>query len=218
MSLRNAATTRAIAIAMTTAFAATACGAVPSGAERAAMAVPEAAAVREPVTVQAGDAAAATPDARRPGDVSRPVRLRIPAIGVSAPVVKLALDRTGKLIAPKRFDVVGWNVAGPEPGERGTAVIAGHVDSRTGPAVFYRLGKLRKGDEIRVERADGTAVVFTVRRLARYPKNRVPNAEVYGSRGRPELRLITCGGFFDRTRRSYRDNIVVFAADAEEKR
>ncbi|WP_093257665.1 sortase domain-bontaining protein [Thermostaphylospora chromogena] len=89
---------------------------------------------------------------------------------------------------------------------------------RTGPAVFYRLGKLRKGDEIRVERADGTAVVFTVRRLARHPKSRVPDAEVYGSRGRPELRLITCGGSFDRTRRSCRDNIVVFAANAEERR
>lgn len=142
-------------------------------------------------------------------DVAVPVRLRVPAIGVDTRVIRLALDRKGKLIAPKRYDVAGWNVAGPEPGERGAAVVAGHVDSKTGPAVFYRLRALKPGNKIHVHRADGTRATFTVYRLARYSKARVPNAVVYGATRGPELRLITCGGTFDG--RSYRDNVVVFA-------
>ncbi|WP_233510520.1 class F sortase [Actinomadura craniellae] len=142
--------------------------------------------------------------------VPDPVRVRIPAIRVSAPVVPLPLDRNGTLVAPKGFTETGWNQAGPEPGEQGTAVIAGHVDSHSGPAVFYRLRELRAGDRILVDHRGGT-VEFTVRRLARHPKNRIPNEAVYGATGNAELRLITCGGSFDRSRRSYRDNIIVFA-------
>ncbi|WP_188189308.1 class F sortase [Nonomuraea sp. SYSU D8015] len=157
---------------------------------------------------QAGGAADA-----RGADVARPVRLHIPAIGLSTRVIPLRLDAKGKLIAPESFDRVGWNKSGPEPGERGVAVIAGHVDSTTGPAVFYRLPKLRKGDRVHVDRADGTSVTFVVNRLARYPKDRIPDKEVYGSGGADaQLRLITCGGTFDRQRRSYRDNVIVFAS------
>jgi sortase (surface protein transpeptidase) len=145
------------------------------------------------------------------GDVADPVRLRIPSIGVSTRVTGLRLDADGRLIAPKRFDQVGWHRGGPEPGETGVAVIAGHVDSTTGPAVFYRLRELRAGARVHVDRADGSTVTFQVRRLARYPKNRVPDREVYGSGGGAQLRLITCGGDFDRKRRSYRDNVVVYA-------
>ncbi|REE98783.1 class F sortase [Thermomonospora umbrina] len=149
------------------------------------------------------------PGAGRPA--ADPVRLRIPAIGVSTRVIPLGLDRHGRLIAPTRFDVVGWNRAGPEPGEPGNAVIAGHVDSHSGPAVFYRLRRMRVGDRVHVDRADGTSVVFMTHRLARFPKRRVPDAEVYGGDGRsPGLRLITCAGSFDRSRRSYRDNLIVF--------
>jgi len=144
-------------------------------------------------------------------DAAAPVRLRIPAIGVSARVIALKLDGKGRLIAPKSFVRVGWNKAGPEPGERGAAVIAGHVDSRTGPAVFYRLRQLRKGDRVHVDRADGSTVSFTVYRVARYAKNKIPNKQVYGPTSGAQLRLITCGGTFDRSRRSYRDNVVVFA-------
>ncbi|CAI7976082.1 Peptidase C60 sortase A and B (Modular protein) [Frankia sp. Hr75.2] len=142
--------------------------------------------------------------------VADPVRVRIPAIAVSAPVVPLSLDGGGRLQAPDGFSETGWNAAGPEPGETGTAVIAGHVDSRTGPAVFFRLRDLAPGDRVEVERADGSSVVFVVRRLARLPKDAVP-ADVYGSTGAPALRLITCGGVFDQARSSYRDNVVVFA-------
>ncbi|MBA2895879.1 class F sortase [Nonomuraea soli] len=144
-----------------------------------------------------------------PADVANPVRLRIPSIGVTTTIIPLPLDRKGKLVAPKRFDLAGWNVAGPEPGERGAAVIAGHVDSRTGPAVFYRLRSLTPGRKIHVHRADGTRATFTVYRIAQYSKAKVPNAVVYGATRGPELRLITCGGSFDG--RSYRDNVVVFA-------
>ncbi|MER5648003.1 class F sortase [Streptosporangium sp. NPDC002524] len=145
-------------------------------------------------------------------EVANPVRLRVPAIGVSTAVIALRLDARNKLVAPVRFDRVGWNKAGPEPGEAGAAVIAGHVDSRTGPAVFHRLGKLRPGHRVHVDRADGSTVTFTVRRLARFPKSRIPDRQVYGSAKGAELRLITCGGTFDRKRRSYRDNVIVFAS------
>ncbi|GAA0412359.1 class F sortase [Acrocarpospora corrugata] len=144
-------------------------------------------------------------------DVADPVRLSIPAIGVSTKVIALPLDRNGRLVAPRQFDRVGWNKAGPEPGEKGVSVIAGHVDSKTGPAVFYRLRQLTKGDRIHVHREDGTKATFTVQRVARYPKNRIPDSVVYHAGSGTHLRLITCGGTFDRSRGSYRDNIVVFA-------
>ncbi|WP_327587413.1 class F sortase [Nonomuraea sp. NBC_00507] len=161
-----------------------------------------------PVSVPDSGTSDAAP---RRADVANPVRLRIPAIGVSTRVIPLRLDAGNRLIAPKQFDRVGWNKAGPEPGEQGVAVIAGHVDSTTGPAVFYRLRQLRKGDRVHVDRADGTTVTFVVNRLSRYPKNRIPDKEVYGSGGGTQLRLITCGGAFDRQRRSYQDNVIVFA-------
>ncbi|MFC6895707.1 sortase domain-bontaining protein [Nonomuraea dietziae] len=91
-------------------------------------------------------------------------------------------------------------------------MIAGHVDSRTGPAVFHGLRDLKPGARIHVDRKDGSTVTFQVRRLAGYPKSRIPDTQVYGSTGRPELRLITCAGTFDQKRRSYRDNLVIFAS------
>jgi len=140
-----------------------------------------------------------------------PVRLRIPDIGVSAPVVPLDLDAHGQLEPPRKFTEVGWNYAGPEPGEDGVAVIAGHVDSKTGPAVFYRLGDLRPGAAVFVEEADGHTARFVVDRIARYPKNAFPDAEVYRSGSGAQLRLITCGGAFNRSTGHYVDNIVAFA-------
>lgn len=145
------------------------------------------------------------------GQVADPARIRIPTIGVSAPVVPLALAADGRLAAPKVFAETGWNVEGPEPGENGTAVIAGHVDSHTGPAVFFRLRELVPGDRVQVDRTDGSSAEFVVSRLASYPKDELPSEEVYGPTGRPALRLITCGGTFDQARSSYRDNVIVFA-------
>lgn len=156
--------------------------------------------------------APASPRATRAGRAARPVRVQIPSIGVDAPLISLGLDRTGALEVPARFDQVGWWAGGSRPGERGPAVIVGHVDSRTGPAVFFKLRALRRGDAVVVRRRDGTSVRFIVRSSERYPKDRFPTARVYGPTRRPELRLITCSGTFDRSTGHYLDNTVVYAA------
>ncbi len=158
-----------------------------------------------PVTVRAD----AVP--RRHARAPRPVRIVIPAIGVDAPVIPLGLDRAGALEVPRRFSDTGWWTGGSRPGERGPAVIAGHVDSHTGPAAFFRLRDLRHGAAITVERADGSRVRFHVQRSARYPKTRFPTAEVYGRTAAPTLRLVTCSGTFDRVTGHYLDNTVVYA-------
>jgi Sortase domain len=142
---------------------------------------------------------------------SPPARLEIPAIGVSTRLVRLGLLADGTMEVPRDYGVAGWFTGGPMPGQLGPAVIAGHVDSKTGPAVFYRLRDLRPGDQIRVVRADGRVVRFEVESLARYPKRELPEEEVFGATTTPALRLITCAGAFDRSQRSYRDNLVVSA-------
>jgi sortase (surface protein transpeptidase) len=143
--------------------------------------------------------------------LSRPVRVEIPAIGVSSPLVRLGLNPDGTMQVPGDYQVAGWFTGAPQPGQLGPAVIAGHVDSRTGPAVFYRLRDLRPGDQIRVVRADRRFVRFRVDSLASYPKQSLPGEEVYGATTAPVLRLITCAGAFDRAQRSYRENLVVSA-------
>jgi hypothetical protein len=140
-----------------------------------------------------------------------PVRIEIAAIGVRAPVIRLGLNRDGSLEVPTRFDETGWWAGGARPGERGPAVIAGHVDSRTGPAVFFRLDRLRARDAIEVVRRDGSRARFLVQRIARYRKAAFPTARVYGPTRRPALRLITCSGAFDSASGHYVDNTVVYA-------
>ena len=142
---------------------------------------------------------------------SPPVRVDIPAIGVSSPLARLGLNPDRTMEVPADFQVAGWFTGAPQPGQLGPAVIAGHVDSRTGPAVFYRLRDLRPGDQIRVVRADRRVVRFKVDSVASYPKRSLPTDAVYGTTTTPALRLITCAGTFDRSSRSYRDNLVVSA-------
>lgn len=142
-----------------------------------------------------------------------PVGLQIPAIGLAEPsVVDLGIDGAGRLEAPEDFARVGWFTDGPLPGAVGPAVMVGHVDSRAGPAVFYRLRELEAGDEIVVPRSDGGRSRFAVDRIEQYPKDSFPALQVYGATPGPELRLITCGGTFDRSVRHYVDNIVVYAS------
>jgi hypothetical protein len=143
----------------------------------------------------------ASPSAALPAPPAQapPTRVRIPAIRVDSPLETLELDGAGALQAPRDFARAGWYAAGTAPGDVGPAVIAGHVDSREGPAVFFRLHQLRAGDTIGVVATD------------RYPKNRFPTEAVYGPTPDPQLRLVTCGGVFDRDRRSYVDNVVVYA-------
>ena len=140
-----------------------------------------------------------------------PVRLQIPAIAVSTPLVRLGRLPDGSIEVPHDWNTAGWYDRGPRPGQPGPAVILGHVDSKTGPAVFFRLRALRPRDVVRVGLADGRTLTFRVQRLQRYPKDEFPTEAVYLPTLNRELRLITCGGEFDYAAGSYRDNIVVYA-------
>jgi sortase family protein len=143
--------------------------------------------------------------------VADPMRVVIPAIGVDAAVVPLDLWPDGTLKVPADFSWTGWYTGGPEPGEPGAAVIIGHVDSADGPAVFFHLRKLAPNNEIIVQTIDGDSFTFVVEGVEQYPKSTFPTTAVYGPTNERALRLITCGGTFDRAARSYRDNLVVFA-------
>jgi sortase (surface protein transpeptidase) len=140
-----------------------------------------------------------------------PVSLTIPAIGVKTSLVHLGLQANGTLEVPGTPTVAGWYTGSPRPGAAGAAVIAGHVDSRYGPGIFFWLRSMRAGERIYVKRADGTLAVFTVTGVRTYPKDQFPTAAVYGPAPDAELRLITCGGIFDQSVGSYLSNVVVFA-------
>jgi hypothetical protein len=163
-----------------------------------------------PAPAQPGQRPAPAAIARR----AQPVGVEIPAIGVSAPLVRLGLTPDGRLAAPESWSAAGWWTGGPKPGENGPAVIAGHVDSKSGPAVFYQLRKLGRGDRVIVTYSDRSTVSFAVERIDRHPKGAFPTAQVYGGTSGPTLRLITCGGEFDRSSGHYRDNVIVFASMA----
>ena len=139
---------------------------------------------------------------------SEPVSVSIPRIGVRSKLVPLGLKR-GVMETPRPADV-GWYSRGPSPGALGPAVIAGHV-TWNGPAVFYRLGTMRRGDQVSVTRKDGKTAVFTVTRVTQFSKSRFPTRAVYGPIDHAGLRLITCGGTYDKARSRYLDNLVVFA-------
>jgi Sortase domain len=140
-----------------------------------------------------------------------PVRIDIPRIQVSSSLERLGRARDGTVEVPSRWGVAGWYALGPRPGDPGSAVILGHVDSRSGPAVFYRLHRLRPGDEIVVTRADRSTVRFAVQRTEQYDKLRFPTDEVYYPTLTSTLRLVTCGGQFDASTGHYRSNVIVFA-------
>jgi LPXTG-site transpeptidase (sortase) family protein len=148
----------------------------------------------------------------RPLPRSRPTSLRIPSLGVDAPVVGIGLDGDRRLETPPvdRPKVVGWYEGGSTPGEAGTAIAVGHRDTRTGPAVFAALGQIKPGKLIEAKRADGRTAVYTVDRVKVFDKSGFPDEEVYGRASRPELRVLTCGGLFSR-RTGYTSNVVVFA-------
>ncbi|MFE0514298.1 class F sortase [Streptomyces sp. NPDC058964] len=139
-------------------------------------------------------------------------RVRIPAIRVDAPVVPVGLDTDGWVTAPPPEDpnLAGWFTGAVSPGEKGTSVIVGHVDNTKGPAVFYALGSLKKGNRIEVARTDGKTAVFEIYGIEVFAKSNFPGDRVYGSKGTPELRVITCGGGFSK-QHGYDGNVVVFA-------
>jgi hypothetical protein len=142
--------------------------------------------------------------------VADPRLVSVPALNISAELKPLHLDAKGRL-APPRYGVAGWYEAGPEPGEPGRAVIAGHVDTEVGPDVFYGLGDAQRGQRIRVGLEDGTTLTFQVTAVEQFSRGAFPTQRVYGKTDKRELRLITCGGDFDRAVGHYQDNLVVFA-------
>lgn len=163
---------------------------------------------------------AAAPDVRlpppaRPLASAPPRRVDIPDLGVRAPVTARGLDARGAVEPPpyERAGTVGWYAAGAAPGSAGVALLVGHVDTETRPAVFYKLSVLRPGATVRVARDDGGTAEFTVDDVRVQPRDRFDARQAYGPHhpGRAELRLITCGGTFDRARRSYTANVIVSA-------
>jgi sortase (surface protein transpeptidase) len=144
--------------------------------------------------------------------VALPVRLRIPALHVTSSLLRLGLAEDGTIETPGPADIAGWYKDGPRPGQPGPAVILGHVDSRaTGPGVFFNLYRLKRGAAVLVDRADGSTVTFRVTKVSRVSKTRFPTDLVYTPTLQSALRLVTCGGSFDKTKRSYRDNVIVYA-------
>jgi sortase (surface protein transpeptidase) len=143
---------------------------------------------------------------------SVPVALSIPAIGVTTPLSTLGLNPDGTVEVPTDFQEAGWYRLGPSPGQAGSAVILGHVDSYQGPAVFFRLRALVAGNQIDVTLADGESVRFEVTSVETYSKQAFPAQLVYGSHGDAALQLVTCGGAFDAQTGSYLSNVVVFSS------
>ncbi|MEY9876123.1 hypothetical protein ABH931_005633 [Streptacidiphilus sp. MAP12-33] len=147
-----------------------------------------------------------------PLPAATPLRVRIPSIGVDAPLASLSLDRAGRLVPPPegRRNLAGWYADGTAPGSAGPAIIAGHVDNAHGPAVFYALGSLSRGDTVDVVRADRRTAVFLVDQVRVFDKDHFPDNQVYGPTPLAALRLITCGGGY-RAGQGYLGNVVVFA-------
>ncbi|MET2010362.1 class F sortase [Microbacterium chocolatum] len=143
-----------------------------------------------------------------------PAQVTIPAIDLAEPLIDLGLQADGSMEVPVDFDDVGWYTPGGRPGGRGPVVIAGHVDSPTGPAVFLRLHELVPGDAVTVTAADGSVHEYVVTEVRDVAKNAFPTAEVFGATAADTLRLITCGGLFDTAAASYTDNRIVFAERA----
>ena len=147
---------------------------------------------------------------------SRPASLDIPAIGVRSVVHALGQTDSGGLETPAvgpTYNDAAWYRYSPAPGSLGPSILLGHVDSAAeGPSVFFRLGELRKGDRVRVTRADGTVAVFAVDRVRRYAKDDFPTRLVYSDTDHAALRIVTCGGAFDDVSGHYLDNVVVFAS------
>ena len=142
---------------------------------------------------------------------SAPTGIDIPSVGIrSTTFVDLSVAADGTISVPGTANEVGFYTGGPTPGQLGPAVIGAHVDSTQGPGIFYRLGAIKPGAEIKVNRADGSVTTFTVDKVATYPKDQFPTEEVYrGDFTKSEIRLVTCGGTFDKVKH-YLDNVVVF--------
>jgi sortase (surface protein transpeptidase) len=144
-----------------------------------------------------------------------PASITIPSIGVRSSLVRLGLDSDGSVEVPTSFHVAGWYEHSVAPGAIGPAIILGHVDSKSGPGIFYKLGALRPGDRVAVQRADGSTVTFVITGVRSYAKAQFPTIDVYANTPTPTIRLITCGGAFDSATGHYLSNTVAFGQLAD---
>jgi len=144
--------------------------------------------------------------------IGKPVRLIINRIGVNAKIEHVGLDRERNMDVPKSWDNAGWYSLGPKPGMPGNVVIDGHLDSPNGPAVFFRLSKLEKGDEIYIISEDGKEYIYTVNNMEKYEFDKFPLKKVFGETNSFNLNLITCVGVFDRIAKNYSHRIVVYSS------
>jgi sortase (surface protein transpeptidase) len=160
----------------------------------------------------AGPAPKSSPAVVSPAARSIPVSLSIPAIRLSTSLLDLGLNPNQTVQVPDDFTQAGWYEYGPSPGQRGSAIILGHVDSYQGPAVFYKLRDLKPGDRVDVTLADRVITHFEVRQIAEYSKAQFPTQLVYGSHGYSGLQLVTCGGIFDSQTGHYLSNVVVYTS------
>ena len=170
-----------------------------------------------PTTTMAPAATTETPEAAieaafdRPPP-HRPTKVRIASIGVDATIIDLGLNPDRTLEVPEDIRLTGWWTGRSVPGEDGPSIVVGHIDSAAqGAGVFFRLRELDVGDAIYVERSDGSVAEFRVTETELVLKNEFPTEKVYGSTEGSQLRLITCGGSFDRSARSYLGNLIVYA-------
>ena len=167
----------------------------------------------EPAPTPAPVAETPAPEAGTAATASARGTVSIPSIGVTSSLGTVSLNADGTLGVPRgaQYDKAAVFDGAPAPGQMGPAIIVGHVDGPNGPSVFYRLGEVEVGDTVEVTGRDGAVVTFVVDEVSTFPKNAFPTDRVYGNTDRPELRLITCGGEFDRSVGSHEDNVVVFA-------
>ena len=163
--------------------------------------------------VPADDAGSGPATAHAPLDPSTPLWIAVPSIGLRAPLLALGMDGNGRPELPPFSTpaTAGWLRDTPAPGALGASVLVGHVDTTTGPAVFWSLSAVRRGAVVRVGRIDGSTAEFTVDAVRVFPRDRFPSALVYGPTRAAELRMVTCGGAFDRAAHEYTGNVVLFA-------
>ena len=143
-------------------------------------------------------------------EVAEPVRIRIPSVDVDAEIVGVGLEEDGTMETTD-FGLAGWYTEGPKPGEEGPSVVVAHVDSKTGPDVFYRLRELQQGAEIHIERSDGSTATWVTESSEQADKDELPVESIWNPSEEPVLRLVTCGGAFDRSIGHYTDNVIVYA-------
>ncbi|MDN7247014.1 class F sortase [Planococcus shenhongbingii] len=152
---------------------------------------------------------------KSPGVV--PIAIEIPAIDVKADVVHVGKAKDGSMAVPEDIETVGWYNHGAKPGDSGNAVMAGHVDGLSGPAIFYNLNKLEKGDQIHVADADGNQLTFVVTKKKIYMPDEAPLMKIFGDHKKAKLNLITCTGSFNRKIGHYEERLVVYTELVEQK-